>query len=64
MLGVLALKYGRKELELKVMKSAAGFYLGTEFNDSPFTRESGYYDSKDDAQTALEKGTWEQRHTI
>lgn len=46
--------------ELKVMKSAAGYYIGREMTDSdgmgmPYDRHSDYFESQVDASRALEK---------
>jgi hypothetical protein len=41
------------ELKLAVHKSAAGFYLGTWCNCGPYSRESGYYDTREEAEKAL-----------
>ena len=47
--------------ELKVMKSAAGYYIGRGYNDMgstgypfPYSRESGYYPTAQLAQTDLD----------
>jgi hypothetical protein len=46
--------------EVKVMKSAAGYYLGRGYNDMgstghpfPYTRLSSYYSSEADAESGL-----------
>jgi hypothetical protein len=47
-------------LEAKVMKSAAGYYIGTQCPEcqkedpSPFSRESHYYETKEDLLRAFE----------
>jgi hypothetical protein len=47
---------------LVVMKSAAGFYLGTYGEDGPLSRESAeYFPTKARATQALETGEWTQR---
>lgn len=49
-------------LPLQVMQSAAGFYLGTSEFGMPFSRESEqYWPSQEEAEDALEKGTWTQK---
>lgn len=53
-------------LELVVMKSAAGFYLGTFDDEGPVSRESEeYYPTKEIAQRALDENsftqTWEAK---
>lgn len=42
--------------ELKVHRSNAGFYIGTWCNCGPYSRESGYYDTRDEAEDALKQG--------
>ncbi len=44
------------ELKLRVMSSGAGYYLGTCCNCGPYSRESGYYNSREEAQQALASG--------
>ena len=57
--GCLAASTG-KHLLLQVMKSAAGFYLGTQDRDGhPYTRE--YWPKRESAETALRSGHWTQR---
>jgi len=51
---------------LVVMKSPAGYYIGTIFhhNDGsaePGSRESQYFPSKTTAEEALQNESWEQR---
>ena len=59
--GVLAQLAG-KTLPVKVMRSNAGFYLGTEFQKMPFTRESvQYFKDEETALYALDCGDWNQR---
>jgi hypothetical protein len=45
--------------EFKVMHSAAGYFIGTtymeEYGEVPNTRETGYWQSEDDAEAALYK---------
>lgn len=45
----------------KVLRSAAGYYIGTECNCGPYSRESGYYPSLESAQEALKRGNYERR---
>lgn len=46
-----------KELKIQVCQSAAGFYIGYWCNeDGPHSRESGYYGTRKEAETALERG--------
>lgn len=44
------------ELKLQVLKSAAGFYLGTMCNCGPYSRESGYYETREEAENDLKTG--------
>jgi uncharacterized protein YegP (UPF0339 family) len=45
--------------ELKVLKSNAGYYIGRfHATDGPYSRESGYYATRDDAQRALDTNTY------
>lgn len=62
--GVLALEFLSEELELEVLKSSAGFYLGTRRPDGyPVSRESvEYFRDSTSAQQALETGNWTQRN--
>lgn len=60
--GHLASLHGRPDLELQVLQSAAGFYLGTFCEEGPFTRESvEYFASRQSAEQALASGHWSQR---
>ena len=59
--GYLAQQAGSK-LRIQVLKSHAGFYIGTCDDDGPFTRESlEYWPSRDQAIAALEAGDWTQK---
>jgi len=59
--GKLAAESGEK-LELQVMKSASGYYIGTCTEMGPFSRESEeYFRTSNTASKALENGTWTQR---
>lgn len=61
--GKLAQEYGY-ELPLKVMRSPAGFYLGTSQDGMPMSRESvEYFQSQGAADEALATGKWTQRQT-
>jgi hypothetical protein len=44
------------KLTLQVLRSAAGFYIGTQCDCGPYSRESGYFQSRDSAETALSTG--------
>lgn len=60
--GLLAKKTLNLTLELKVLKSAAGWYIGTFDNEGPVSRESKeYYQSESLANQALESSSWTQR---
>lgn len=60
--GVLALDYGYK-YELTILKSAAGFYIGTKDNEGmPFSRESvEYFKTEEEALQALSLESWTQK---
>ncbi len=61
--GKLAQQYGY-ELPLEVMRSAAGFYIGTSEQGMPFSRESQeYFPNHGEAVEALATGKWTQRLT-
>lgn len=53
--------------ELKVMRSGAGYYIGrsywdTEFGfEGPFSRESGYFGTEEQAQRELDEQSFEVR---
>lgn len=51
-----------EERELRVLESAAGFYLGT-LDDMglPNSRDSGYYATAEDAQAELDAGSFAPR---
>ena len=58
--GLLAAHVG-KRLPLRVLRSAAGHYLGT-YDDGPVSRESvEYFPTHEAARHALDTGTWTQR---
>lgn len=59
------------QLPIIVMRSAAGYYLGTErFDDememtTPYTRESiEYWPTKDQAEEAMTSGSWNQKPNL
>ncbi len=59
--GQLAGRCG-KRLPLKVLKSNAGYYIGTESESGPFSRESmEYFRKHGDAAAALSSGEWTQK---
>lgn len=49
------------ELPVQVLESAAGFYLGTQTDEGPFSRESEeYFETEALAATALQDDSWTQ----
>ena len=42
--------------QLEVLSSQAGYYIGTQCTCGPFTRESGYYPTRELAAAALVAG--------
>lgn len=48
----------QKKLQLQVLRSAAGYYVGTQCNCGPYSRESGYYPTAGAAQSALDTGAF------
>lgn len=47
------------ELPAQVLKSGAGYYIGTFCpKDGPYSRESGYYGSREEATKSLEAKTF------
>ena len=64
-IGWLAKQWGGQELPLKVLNSAAGFYLGTCDEEGPYSRESEeYWRTHDEAEAALDspdQTSWTQR---
>ncbi len=60
--GYLASLSNGPHLPLQVLKSRAGFYIGTCTVEGPYTRESEeYWHEFSAAQLALEHGLWTQR---
>ncbi|PJG65166.1 hypothetical protein [Acinetobacter seifertii] len=53
------------DLKLEVLKSAAGFYIGTFDYDSenygPVSRVSEYFKTREEAEHALNNNCWTQR---
>lgn len=59
--GYLASTMG-KYLPLNVLRSAAGYYIGTADECGPVSRESvEYFRSEKSATEALKTGSWKQR---
>lgn len=56
--------------DLQVMQSAAGYYIGRSYWDEefgfegPYSRESGYYATSDEAEAELSGQTFEVRDCI
>lgn len=50
------------KMELRVLHSPAGYYIGTQCDTAcgPWSRESGYYDTKEEAERALKAGGYER----
>lgn len=60
--GYLAKIFGGQELPLEILPSRPGYYLGTQLDGEPYSRESmEYYKTRRDAKTALRSGHWTQR---
>lgn len=61
--GILAERSGYGQLELRVLHSSAGYYIGTLSEDGcPISRESiNYYPSFDEAKKDLDNNTWIQK---
>ncbi|EDI0464859.1 hypothetical protein CC761_10670 [Salmonella enterica subsp. enterica serovar Newport] len=60
--GMLAAKFAGLSLPLQVLRSGASFYIGTENEMGPVSRESvEYFATAELAERALEQGTWSQR---
>ena len=60
--GKLAHKYCGLLLPVKVLQSAAGFFIGTDDSDGVVSRESEeYWSTQIEAERVLNSGTWSQR---
>lgn len=60
--GILAAEGGFADLPLEALKSAAGWYIGTRASGLPVSRESvEYFDTEQEARSALDSGAWTQR---
>ncbi|EAB5737640.1 hypothetical protein D5O23_04905 [Salmonella enterica subsp. enterica] len=63
--GMLAAEYAGLSLPLKVLSSRFGFYIGTENEMGPVSRESvEYFTTAELAELALEQGSWSQRERL
>ena len=61
--GTIALQFCGLTLPLEVLKSGAGFYIGTSTDEGPCSRESvEYWVHHSEAHDALKNHTWTQRH--
>ena len=63
--GYLAVKYCGLCLPLRVLRSGAGYYIGTGSDElGPVSRESEeYFPNQSAADAALATGNWTQKHT-
>lgn len=60
--GLLAAKFAGLSLLLQVLRSGAGYYIGTQNEEGPVSRESvEYFSTQSQAEHALKQGTWSQR---
>lgn len=60
--GILAAQSCGPLLPLEVLKSRAGFYIGTSTDEGPYSRESvEYWHEESEAWYALKNQTWTQR---
>lgn len=60
--GLLAFEYCKKKLPLQVLKSGAGYYIGTSDEEGPCSRESAeYFRNSTSAEMALSDNSWTQR---
>lgn len=60
--GMLAAEFSGLSLPLQVLRSGAGFYIGTANEMGPVSRESvEYFATAELAERALEQGSWSQR---
>ena len=60
--GQLAKIFGGQELPLEILPSRPGYYLGTQCDGEPYSRESReYYKTRREAEAALKSGQWTQR---
>jgi hypothetical protein len=60
--GQLAKEFGDLTLPLEILRSQAGWYIGTRLKGAPYSRESAeYYATGDAAKGALNARQWTQR---
>lgn len=48
----------KTKVKVQVLSSNAGYYIGTSCDCGPYSRESGYYKTREQAQKALDKGDY------
>lgn len=61
-IGLLAKSYCNLVLPVEVLQSAAGYFIGTQEEGLPITRESmEYFQEHQEAIDALNTGNWKQR---
>lgn len=60
-IGYLTLIYTGKRLPLQVLRSAAGYFIGTQDEEGPSRESVEYFRSQHDAGHALTTGRWQQR---
>jgi len=48
-------------VSMSVMQSGAGWYIGSFCDCGPYSRESGYFSKKEEADKAFVTGDWEPR---
>jgi hypothetical protein len=48
----------RTKLTNEVLRSAAGYYIGTQCECGPYSRESGYYRTYEEAESVLNSGSF------
>ena len=62
MIGELAREYAGKRLQVEVLQSANGWYIGTMDDEGPCSRESlEYFSTREAANQALSSGDWTQK---
>ena len=60
--GQLALEYCGRRLPLQILRSAAGYYIGTCDDEGPVSRESAeYFSTREEAERAHTNAVWTQR---
>ena len=61
-IGQLAIKYSGLSLPIQVCESGAGFYVGTQNDTGPVSRESAeYFSNEEEAINAIKYHSWTQR---